>query len=75
MQPWLIVLDAVERMSSRGWANLQTLSEALALAQTWRPGVEPSSLKGTTKQEVCVCNEASVFQGNPLGRAPRSVTI
>lgn len=54
MQPWLIALDTVKRLGSRGWANLQTLSEAMDLALTGRPGLEPSSLKGRTKQEVLI---------------------
>lgn len=54
MQPRLIALDTVKRLGRRGWANLQTLSEAMDLALPWCPGLEPSSLKGRTKQEVLI---------------------
>lgn len=54
MQPWLIALDAVKSLGSRGWAKLQTLSEATDLALTWRTGLEPSNLKGRIQQEVLI---------------------
>lgn len=37
MQPWLITLDALERLGSRGWASLQTFLEATDLALSWHP--------------------------------------
>ena len=37
MQPWLMALDALERLGSRGWAGLQTLLEATAVALTRHP--------------------------------------
>lgn len=37
MQPRLIALDALERSDSRGWAGLQTLLEAVAMALTRCP--------------------------------------
>lgn len=75
MQPQLIALDTGKRLGSRGWANLQALSEAMDLALTWHPGLEPSNLKGRTKQEVLiVCARKPVSSKETLGQAPRSVT-